>query len=132
MVPLAEHRADPAHLEHHPFEAFVAPDRILRDQLAAVPFRQVDQDCCRFEQGEGLAARAVGIDDRRDAVVGGDVEECGLELVAGADIDRDHLVLQAEFFERDMHLVSVWRRPGPYFEHYYSSRLGWAADTMSS
>jgi hypothetical protein len=30
---------------------------VLRDQLAAVFFRQIDQDRGRFEEGEGFAAR---------------------------------------------------------------------------
>ena len=44
VVVLTEHRADAAHLEHHPFQAFIAPERILRDQLAAGLFRQIDHD----------------------------------------------------------------------------------------
>ena len=35
----------------------------------------------------------------------------------GADIDRDHLVLQAELFERDVHLVTIGGRPSIDFEH---------------
>ena len=113
MVPLAEHRPDPAHLEHDPFQAFVAADRVFRNQLAAGLFGQIDQDCRRLEQRERLAARPVGIDDRRDPVVGRDLEEFRLELVAGSDIDCDDLVREAQLLQRDMHLVAVRRCPGP-------------------
>src|SRR4029077_15269042 len=46
-----------------------------------------------------------------------DPEELRLELVAGADIDRGDFVFEAQFFERDVHLVAVRRRPGPDFKH---------------
>ena len=39
----------------------------------------------------GCAAGAVGIDDRRNAVVRADRQELGLELLAGADVHRDAL-----------------------------------------
>jgi len=117
VVPLPEHRADPAHLKHHPFEAFVAPNRVLGDQLAAILLRQINQDRGRFEQSEGLAARAVGVDYRRNPVVRRNLQKLGLELIAGADIDRDHLVFEAELFECNVHLVAIGGRPGPDFEH---------------
>ena len=120
---MPEHGADPAHLEHDPFETFVAADRVLGDQLAAVLLRQIDQDRGGFEEGEGFAAGAVGIDDRRDTVIGIDLEEFRLELVAGADVDRDHLVFEAELFERDVHLVTIGGRPSPDFEHVRVSGL---------
>src|SRR5260370_21857774 len=63
------------------------------------------------------------MDDRRDAVIGLDLEELRLELVAGADIDRDHLVGNAECLERDMHLVPIGGRPSPYFDHRRSLPL---------
>src|SRR6202049_4836415 len=108
MVPLTEHRADAAHLEHYPFEAFVAAERILRDQFATSLFREINQDRRRFKERERLAARAVGVDDRRNAVVCRDLQELRLELVAGANIDRDHLVFESDLFERNVHLVAIW------------------------
>lgn len=39
------------------------------------------------------------IDDRRDAVVRGDFQKVGLELLTLTDIDRVNLVGQAGFFE---------------------------------
>ena len=36
-----------------------------------------------------------------------DLQELRLELVAGADIDRDHLVFEAELFERNVHFVAI-------------------------
>jgi hypothetical protein len=50
MVPLPEHRADTAHLEHQPFEADVARRGVLRDQFAAGLLGEIDQDRTRFEQ----------------------------------------------------------------------------------
>jgi hypothetical protein len=91
-------------------------DRILRDQLAGL-LRQIDQDRAGFEQPHGLAAGPVGIDDRRDAVIGVERQELRLELLALADVDRDHLVGQAEFLERDVHLVTVRGWPGPALDH---------------
>ncbi len=96
VVPLAEHRPDAAHLEHHPFEAFVAADRIFRDQLAAVSSPTGRSGSPPTSNNvKRLAAGAVGIDDRRNAMIRGDLQEFRLELVAGADIDRDHLVFAA-------------------------------------
>jgi hypothetical protein len=51
---LAEHRADAAHLEHYPFEAFVADERILGDQFATSLFREINQDRCLFKERERL------------------------------------------------------------------------------
>src|SRR6202030_1529212 len=107
MVPLAEHRADAAHLEHYPFEAFVAAEPILRDQFATSLFREINQDRRRFKERERLAARAVGVDDRRNAVVCRDLQELRLELVAGANIDRDRLEFESHFFERNVHFVPI-------------------------
>jgi hypothetical protein len=49
-------------LEHYPFEAFVAAERILRDQFATSLFREINQDRRRFKERERLAARAVGVE----------------------------------------------------------------------
>src|SRR5207302_5387084 len=113
----------------YPSEAFIAADRVIRDQLAAVLFRKVDQDRGGFEQGEGLAAGGVGIDQRRDPVIGGDLQKFRLELVTGADVDRDHLVFETELFECYVHLVAIGGRPGPDFEHVRVS--GFAAVTRA-
>ena len=48
MVELAEHRADPSHLEHQPLQALGPGDRIGRDQAAGF-LRQIDQDRAAFE-----------------------------------------------------------------------------------
>ena len=52
-------------------------------------------------------------------MIGRDLQELRLELVASADVDRDHLVGKAEILQRDMHLVAIRRRPTPHFEHRY-------------
>src|ERR1700757_243429 len=46
-----------------------------------------------------------------------DFKKFRFELVAGADIDRDHLVGKAQLFESDMHLMAIGGRPGPDFKH---------------
>src|SRR5712672_3580612 len=115
MVPLAEHWADAAHLEHYPFEAFVAAERIPRDQFATSLFREINQDRCRFKERERLAARAVGVDDRRNAVLCRERKELRYVLVAGADVVRDDYGFGAELFERNVHVVAIGGRPAPHF-----------------
>jgi hypothetical protein len=47
------------------------------------------------------------VDDRRDAVVGGDFQEIRLELLALADVDRMYLVGQAGLFEEQRDFMAV-------------------------
>jgi hypothetical protein len=56
---LAEHRADAAHLEHHPLQGLVAQRRIGGHELAGL-LGQVHQDRARFEQRQRLAAGPLG------------------------------------------------------------------------
>ncbi len=91
MVRLAEHRAHAAHLEHQPLQRVVLAAHILGQELAGLA-GEVQQDGAGLEQRDGLAVRAVGVDDGRDLVVRADLEECFAELVAGADIDGVDLV----------------------------------------
>jgi hypothetical protein len=106
---LAEHRADAAHLEHHPLDGLVAAGRILRDQLAGL-VGEIQQDRAGFEQRERLAVRAVRIDDRGDLVVRVQRQERGRELVVGVEAHEMRLVGQAGFLEHDRHLDAVRRR----------------------
>ncbi len=90
--------------------------RVLRQKLAGL-LREIDQDRARFEQAYGLAARAVRIDDRRNAVVGGDLQELRLELLALGDVDLVHAVGQPALFQHDGNLAAVGRAPRVKFDH---------------
>src|SRR5690348_18257051 len=84
----------------------------------------MDQDGAGFENRHWPVAKLLWgavIDDRRHPVIGADRQELWLELVAAPDIDRDHAVFEAAFFEHDRDLPAVRRRPiikvdhvGPY------------------
>ena len=110
MMRLAEHRADTRHLEHQPLDDVVLSARVRRHQLAGL-LGQVHQDRARLENRDRLAARSFGIGHRGHAIVGADFQELGLELIAGADIDRDYVVLEADLLEHPGDLVAVGRRP---------------------
>ena len=75
----------------------------------------------RFEQRDRLAAicRRL-IDHGRDAVVGGDFQEVGLELLSLSDIDRDDPVGEAGFLQEHGDLVPVGRRPVVEIDHHGS------------
>jgi hypothetical protein len=73
---LAEHRPDPAHLEHQPLDRLVAAAGSRRQELPGL-VGEVDQDRARFEQPERLAAGPVRIEDRRDLVVRAQRQELG-------------------------------------------------------
>src|SRR5262249_34329600 len=89
---------------------------VARQQLAGFA-REIDQDRARLEHRDRLAVRAVAVDDRRYLVVRADPQERGPELLAGADVDRPDLVLEAGFLEHDVDLVAVGRRPRIHFDH---------------
>src|SRR3546814_19935299 len=50
--------------------------------------------------------------DLRHFVVRADLQKVRLELVAGADIDRMHIVFESQLLQHDMDLMAVRRRPG--------------------
>ncbi|CAI8716477.1 hypothetical protein EMIT0158MI4_110027 [Burkholderia ambifaria] len=106
---LAEHRADAAHLEHHPLDRLVAACGVLRDQLACL-VGEIDQDRARFEQRQRPAVGAVRIDDRRDLVVRVQRQEFGRHLVVRVEAHEVRLVRQAGLLEHDRHLDAVGRR----------------------
>ncbi len=120
VMRLAEHRADAAHLEHQPLERLVAAAQV-GGQKAAGLGGEVDEDRARFEQRDRPSVRAVGIDDRRDLVVRADGQEFRLELVAGADVDRDGTVGQAALLEHHVDLVAIGRGPRIHFDHRVAS-----------
>jgi len=116
MVGLAHHGAEAAHLPHQPLHAGPARVHVCRQQPAGLG-GDVEQDRARFEQRKRLPVGAVVVDDRRDAIVGTDLEELGLELLPFPDVDAVDPVLQPGLFERNVNLVSVRRRPGVYVYH---------------
>src|SRR6185503_13826312 len=120
VVRLAEHRADMAHLRHHPLHHLPALAQVLRQEFACLR-GEVEQHRARLGERERLAARAVRVDHRRDLVVRRHLEEVRLELVAGADIDRMHVVLEAGLLQHDVDFVSVRRGPGVEVDHSLTS-----------
>ncbi|MCY1420937.1 hypothetical protein D9M71_365750 [compost metagenome] len=108
---LAEHRADAAHLEHQPLDAFVAAGGVLRDQLAGL-LRQVDEDGAGLEQRQRAAVRPLGVDDRGNLVVRVEGEEFRRHLVVALEAHQVRLVGQAGLFQHDRDLDAVGRRQG--------------------
>ena len=76
----------------------------------------MDQDGARLEDRQRLTLGVV-VDNRWHAVIGADCQEFGLELVATADIDRDHAVVETAFLEHDCDLPAVRRRPIVKVDH---------------
>src|SRR5260370_16349482 len=109
MAQLAGHGSELAVLPEQPFEALFAAAPGLRHEAPGL-FREVDKDRTRFEHRH-RTARLVVVDNRRHAVVGANRQKFRLELVAAADIDRDHTVFEAAFFEHNADLPAVLGRP---------------------
>jgi hypothetical protein len=57
------------------------------------------------------------IDHGRNAVVGRDLEELRLELIALGDVDREYLVFQPGLLEKHRDLVAVRRGPVMKVDH---------------
>jgi hypothetical protein len=119
VVNLAQHRADPAHLPHQPFVDAGPLLEVGRQQFSGL-FSEVEQDCA------GLHEREVGlpVDDRRDAVVGGNLKEFGFELFVLGDVHGVRLVGHAELFERDGDLAAVGRGPSVQVDQGDTSSCG--------
>ena len=106
MVHLAWHRSKAAHLKHQPLQHGDSPYRIPGNELPGF-FSQVQQNCTGFEDADGCAIWAIGINDRRDLVVRADPQEIGLELIVLGDINHRDRVVQAHFFQRDRDLAAI-------------------------
>ena len=76
----AEHGADVSHLEHEPLQRVVALARVLWQELAGL-LGQVPQDRARLHHRVAPAAWSVGVDNRRDLVVGAQFQVLRCELV---------------------------------------------------
>src|SRR5690606_14199957 len=73
---------------------------------------QVKQDGARFEQGQRLApVRWRLVHQGRDAVVGRDLQEGGLELLALSDVDPVQAIGQAQLLQKKGDLVAVGGGP---------------------
>ena len=110
-----EHRADAAHLPHQPFHGLPVAGPVLGPELSGL-LREIHQDRAGFEQRLSVVA----VDDRGDAVVGADLQEFRLELVALADVDGVRGVLQAALLQHDGDLAAVGRRPRVEIDHLRS------------
>ena len=86
VMRLSQHGTYAAHLEHQPLQHFEFLSIGLRQEFARLR-GQIKQDGARLEQADGLAIWSVGIDQRRDLVVGTDLQEFRRELLALADVD---------------------------------------------
>src|SRR5262249_20613332 len=83
---------------------------------------EIEQDGAGFEDADRCAA--IGwflIDDGGHAVVGGNLQEIRLELIAGADIDGNQSIGEVGFLQKHGDLVAVRRRPIIEVDHAASS-----------
>ena len=117
VVVLPRHGTEAAHLPEQPFDRLGTTARIARQEPAGL-FGEIEQDGAGLEQRDRRAAvlRLV-VDDGRHAVVRGDLEEVGLELLALADIDRVDRIGRVRLFEEQRDLVPVGRRPVIEVDH---------------
>eukprot|EP00406_Dinophysis_acuminata_P070681 CAMPEP_0179295384 /NCGR_PEP_ID=MMETSP0797-20121207/44397_1 /TAXON_ID=47934 /ORGANISM="Dinophysis acuminata, Strain DAEP01" /LENGTH=318 /DNA_ID=CAMNT_0021004633 /DNA_START=16 /DNA_END=969 /DNA_ORIENTATION=+ len=99
------------HLPHQPADALRAGSRACRDE-AAVLVGEVQQDRARLEDTD-RAARVRPVHQRRDFRVWVRRHEARGELVAGHDVDRPGVVLDAQglvqLLEQNGHLLAVGR-----------------------
>ena len=121
MTVLTQHRPEATHLPEKPLQDFGAPATVGGDELASF-FRQIEHDGAALEQADRLAAAGrFGVDDCRDAVVGGNGKEFGFELLARADADRVDAVFDARFFKHHRYLHAIGRGPAVQFNHRQSA-----------
>ena len=118
VMNLPRHRPKAAHLPHQPFIDGDALDQRRGQELAGL-LAEIEQDRAGLEYADALAIGAVGIDDRRNLVVGADREEIRRHLLALGDIHRENLVRQPHLFQRDTDLAAVRRVPGVKFDRHF-------------
>src|SRR5690348_5811772 len=124
MMILAGHRAKPSHLPEQPLQGFEAAAQILRKELSSL-LREIQEDRAGFEHAHRRAlVRGLVVDDRGHAIVGPDLQELGLELIALADVDRNDLVSKPGLLEEHGDLVPVGRRPVIEIDHGAVSLAG--------
>src|ERR1700730_2856078 len=108
MVDLSGDRPESSLLEHQPFENGNACLQIPRPELARL-FPEIDEDCTRLEDADGLPVRSVRVDDRRDLSIRTDFQEFRIELLALADIDDRDDVWKRHFLQCHADLAAVGR-----------------------
>jgi hypothetical protein len=115
MAELAGHRPEIADLPEQPLHHFL-PGAPARRHEPPAALGQMQEDRARLEHAD-RPVRIIVIDDRRHPVVRADPEELRRELVALADIDRNHAVFEPAFLEHDTDLPTVRGRPVIEVDH---------------
>jgi hypothetical protein len=117
VMVLAGHGAEAAHLPEQPLQGVDADARVGGQEAPAL-FGQVKEDGAGLEDGDRFAAPCRGgVDNGRDAVVGGNAQEVRLELFALADVDGQDAVGQATLFKEEGDLVAVGGGPVIEIDH---------------
>src|ERR1700722_4189077 len=102
MICLAEHRPDARHLEHEPFH-----DRILFLQILRLEFAGFFYEINKYRAA--LEYREVAVNEYGDLMIRIHREEFRRHLCSFLNIDRNDLILEAEFLEHDGNLITVGR-----------------------
>src|SRR3546814_8640848 len=85
---------------------------VCSSDLLAGLLGKIEEDRPGLEQRYGTAAiGGLGIDDRRDTVVGRDRQEIGRELLALADVHRHDPIGQARLLQEDRDLMAIGSGP---------------------
>ena len=99
------------HLPHQPLVDVVAPPHILGIEPAGL-LGDVHHHRPGFKNADRLApADGVMVNQGRHPVVGANLQKFVGELIATADIARNHVVGHAALFEQNGHLFAVRRGP---------------------
>ncbi|MNP17748.1 hypothetical protein D3C76_1101890 [compost metagenome] len=115
---LAQVRRDMPHLPEQPFLNFLPLDTAARRQKTPGLVRQVIENGARFEQAQRFTQTLRRmIDNRRNPPIGTDPLERRLLLLALADVDRHHPVIQPEFFEQDADFQAIAGGPVIQIDH---------------
>ena len=110
MMRLPQHRTKAPHLPHQPLHHL---EPLVRAKKAAVLLGQINHDRAALHEGDALFV----IDNRRDLIVGADLQKLRRELIACTNIHRDGLIRQAQFFQQDRHFAPIWRGPRIEIDH---------------
>ncbi|MNF67902.1 hypothetical protein D3C84_497310 [compost metagenome] len=115
---LTQVRRDMPHLPKQPLLDFLPLDTAGRRQKTPGLIGQVIENGAGFEQVQRFA-QTLGcmVDNRRDPPIGADPLERRLLLLALADVDRHHPVIQPEFFEQDADFQAIAGGPVIQIDH---------------
>jgi hypothetical protein len=129
MVGLAGHWSEAADLPEYPLHDLVAAPHVAGHELAAL-LGQIHENSARLKELKRLAARPIGVDDRRDLVVRIDRQVFRLHLIALADVDRMHLVGHTDLFQHNRNFFPVRSAPSIELNHVSSSQCLFCDCTM--